>query len=702
VEVGLLTAFCACVSDQEQEVQATAAALVPNDVNVRPPTGATLPASFSFPGLTEDLVNGAVQNSDALQSTPVSDLQSWAGWVADARLTSPAVAEQLTAATSLVQSASSGGEISHFGYQPEYARWDSLHGFPPGMDEFRQRGARLFCSATEAFRQGPKVPVLMGKRIISRLRILGFDVEYMAVEPSVALEPPQKFLSPSPDGAQVFAIPIAAGSRITPFKGLTNWGFQQQERIVLTTVDAALLNPVENSSTVMYTATHADAFSATHKTFSDQEVIPLFNFGLGAIELEIGSDWGTAACTESDTFSGCRDNPYQMVHRLLVSGAPGYPGVRRGGPTSEPVVINGGLFGEGIVNDGHWALENEGVWIRGFGGPRVWPLAFPQPLFMRAAQNNDKSLELQSTVGLTETVRAAFGPRFGPFQLTAEASGAFTGRLFSIHHIREQVNGVEYSVAGEEGIGLYALPQTDLTVTADQRGEASVRLLLELTLGLDLPLVGYIGFRFKLIDASAADALPAPPAHKMGWPEKNRLRISTAMSDGEGRLNTANIVSHWPNSDIFFAQPQSLADCLAGVTPPPTTGELPPVCSRPPTQANGPIEIRMCFVTPVPSDVTGTLCEGRRYQFATEGASQTLDFRGAQHAVRVLDDAAAEALAAIMAQCAEELASADRMRSQFEPNVVPCNVGGIPFEPTQVIQGVPQDPNTVDAPDPCN
>ncbi|HET8934532.1 MAG TPA: hypothetical protein VFN67_13880 [Polyangiales bacterium] len=79
-----------------------------------------------------------------------------------------------------------------------------------------------------------------------------------------------------------------------------------------------------------------------------------------------------------------------------------------------------------------------------------------------------------------------------------------------------------------------------LGAAAGSGGEVSVNLSVALTLGIDLPLIGFIGFRHVLIEDGAADPLPDPPAHRIGWPEHTRLRISTAMSDTEGTLNTTN------------------------------------------------------------------------------------------------------------------------------------------------------------------
>lgn len=715
----LTMAACASNIDSVDAVDdPIAQALVSNKPSELPPRGPALPAGHEIPGVLNDLSVATFSALDAIgQPAPTGDLQGWANRVADPSLAAPAMASALQGAINAIDKDTVGDKIVkgaaeypvktlNVAYEPERARWKASDQFPFAADEFRQRGARLYCAAKSAYEQGPGKTVLMGKKSLATFNFLGFPVDLMGIQPSMALGAPQKFLTNANDGAQAFSIPIKVGTKFTPISFLPFLTHDQEQVVYLTTADGAVVNDIGGTSVV--TATHADAFTGFTGGASNSWTTPLFAFPFGTIDLSLSYTWGQAACSQADTFTNCGSSPLQKVRRVLTSDASGYPGQRFGGATMQPYQdANGNTVWDGILNDGPWALSFNNDYpifqINGFEA-LISPLSVGDPMMVRALQNNDKSLEVQTAIGLSASIGATLGASFGPFMIGARVSGGITSNLATIHRIREQINGIEQTRWPETNEFPYqtAYPETDLSITPDLRADLGVDMSLTLLLKVDLGLLN-LSLERKLLSTGTSTSLTPQAEGSSGWPDYNRARLATAVS-WDGTITTDNsLVSHWPRTQLITAQPDSVDQCLAAPSPTRLPGIFPPPCANPPAPAGGAPRFvaNLCFVAPPPAP-DESVCYGRRAAFAQSGNWHMQDFDGKGRAVRVLDETAANELKQVMMQCAADNPNEDYLKSMFNDNIMICDANGRAFEPDKVIQQVQSDPAAIQEPDACN
>jgi hypothetical protein len=75
-----------------------------------------------------------------------------------------------------------------------------------------------------------------GGRVGFGVSILGQQIDFMVIEPSVGAQPSSQVLAPG-DGAQAFTIPLLLGTRITPIRGLLPPLDEARVPVTFTTAD---------------------------------------------------------------------------------------------------------------------------------------------------------------------------------------------------------------------------------------------------------------------------------------------------------------------------------------------------------------------------------------------------------------------------------------------------------------------------------
>jgi hypothetical protein len=496
---------------------------------------------------------------------------------------------------------------------------DTQHVYPDPahFDEFRQRGARLYCAASEAFRNAELLGYrgLMGQKAAARLNVLGETVEFMRFEPSAVLGSPDKFASGVGDGAQAFAIPLQVGTRLTPISVL---GSLPEIRVPVTMVtgDSEVQNAsdpdrittltfqrvgtqwfpatrtVDGHRKEWHTITHGDAFvTAGRSVRMKSPDIPLFTVGPVGVSLSFG---GVLEIGKSRVPQG-----------KLVRGAPvGWPVARSGGYTAPLTGVYGGFY-----HDGSWALSRFGhgttnVTARTFDTfPVTGALSLTpdNPFLARAFMDDDKALEIEMRAAIDAALKAGAGFNFANlvrFELSVD--GGISGEAQQLHVIREH-----------EDIGLRPMPedefrrrvpyaQSSFVVTPATKSTLYATFGVNLYFGIRMPW-GWMDLGGRIVDVRepiAGDRVAQP------WPERNRLRIGTSseyrgFDPSRNGMKKPDVMSHLPRGAEFVSFRDDVDTCMAAPAP---AGDPPPACGARPgassARGNGP-QANVCAYYPV-------------------------------------------------------------------------------------------------------
>lgn len=679
--------------------------------SVVPPMGDELSTPPTIDGLVDSIIDGAVQYGPALNAVPGSDLNAWRSAAADPSLSPPALADQLGTALAVV----GGNPGIDFGkteldigkvsvpstskvdvtYLPERARWMRLGDAPEAMEEIRQRGARLYCSAKDAYLQGGGASRIMGQKSLAHFTVLGKRIDIFKTEPTVALRGPRRFLGSPDDGAQAFVIPMTVGTRFTPITPLSLPELRTSVDFV--TADAAIVNHVDSWNADMETVTHADAFSAVKVSqstdiasqslleFGKDDPLKILLFTLGPISVQLGLslDTQTAICSRADSLASCDDTPQQQAFRLLSTSDDRYPQARSGGNT-------GGQWG--LFDDGPWFLDTG---LNPFINGAALRIAYPQPLGVRMAQDNDKSLEVRTGFTLKASLGAVLGIAVEglPFEIEAEAKGELGATTAVVHAIREQLN-----IAGSDP-EVYA-GMTDLSVTPHMELDLGLDFVVEITFKLHLPVLGEVGFKVTPLKQSIASTSHAFPA----WNEDHRLRIGTALANSSGSIDTSPAVSHWPGGDLFSTPSQSLDDCLNEYSAPgdsPASQELEAPCDALPAsddelaQAAAP-HGELCFVQP-DAILDANNCDANLWGFANRKTIRTIGDGTTNSLVRIVPmDPNDPDMVSTWQELEQALGACDRgnaddIQAILDTHIFACDSDGQPYGPDEAVQATVDD-----------
>src|SRR5688572_17808049 len=121
----------------------------------------------------------------------------------------------------------SGPTVSATTYTPVRARWlrsqdgQSTGSDPAGLDELRERGARLYCAARKAEANAGGRAISMGEKPAFSINVFGKKIDFLVVEPRLSFAGAKRHTGlGANDGAQAFEVPLLLGTRFTPVRGL--------------------------------------------------------------------------------------------------------------------------------------------------------------------------------------------------------------------------------------------------------------------------------------------------------------------------------------------------------------------------------------------------------------------------------------------------------------------------------------------------
>lgn len=496
----------------------------------------------------------------------------------------------------------------------------TYHGRPVPFQESRLRGARLYCAARRAqAAQGSAVPS-MGEQVGFSAKVLGKQIDFLVVEPTLVLGGPERFTGEGAnDGAQAFAVPLLAGTRITPIRGLGLPGFREvRVPVALVSADSEIrtaseLRPVwmgssvecsfsggppygcawvpqleTKHSKVHQTVTHAGAALSAQKQASLTGHTELFRVGPLAVRFEFALDYFLGTLETDPT-------------RVLELPGAGLPPLRKGRLWVNPLTAQ-------RHHDGPWGIRFFGPALSDLiPGTPYWTvlpdgetdpfwrepvrLFFPPPLEVRLLQNDDRALSSATGLSITGGLGGVLGKSFGPLEVTLKVVGSLTGQVAQRHLLRDGL------FAQDQG-GSRMMPVTGLSVRPQQTAEATLdpaKGTLNLFLGLpwpfddiDITKTLFSVSKVTLAKYDSDDGLA--PGH-----EVRNLRLGTGSAAGNVTEKPL-VTSHLPGGGEFQSFPVDVDTCLADATPNLPT---PPPCD-PVLDPGEPPSAGLCLYGPGP------------------------------------------------------------------------------------------------------
>ena len=346
-----------CGDSDPQDKEATGAAespIVNTGSPVAGPAVTTPIPSLGVSGTWPDSTSihaGQYTDGADLVAGPGSDSAAWKTAATQPYTATPAFSGYLDAALGAVQTdqgtidsgdidaaynafKSVGATVTHTGsakrlstYAPVRGRWlksqvdpttlvSTNYADPTVMSELRERGARAYCSAREAERRQSTQPFKMGEVTGFGVDVLGKNIDFLVVEPTMAFTGAKRFVGSANDGAQAFEIPMVMGTRITPIRGLGLPGLGEirypvvlasgdsevttmsdmQTRLVKHCIPGGICYVVPDPyySKQYQTVTHADAIGTADDHYTASTTIPLLKLsGLSVgMNLALNTDIG--------------------------------------------------------------------------------------------------------------------------------------------------------------------------------------------------------------------------------------------------------------------------------------------------------------------------------------------------------------------------------------------------------------------------
>lgn len=482
----------------------------------------------------------------------------------------------------------------------------SYHPQPAPFRELRQRGARLYCAARAAQFAQPAEPSSMGERVGFSVNVLGQTIDFLVVEPTLVLDGPERFTGKgAANGAQAFEIPLQAGTRITPIRGLPLPGFREiRVPVSLVTADTELRNASDLGSVFMgseiecgwketppyvscvvipnfetkyrkdhLTITHLDLLRTAQKSSEISGETEVMRIGPVAVELGFGIDYFFGVASPGDG---------------RVLDLPGLPAAREGRLWWNPASgtrWHDGPWGPRFFRgsgSGPWNPLRDWAWTvlpDGQGDP-FWrkPIALfpPPPLDLRLLANDDHLFGSGTGLGIEGSLSGIFGGSFGPFTVELSITGSLTGTVTQHHVVSDSL------FAQDQGLSAMT-PTTGLTVRPRQTGQADLHPAKgTLTLSLSLPwplddihLVKGL-FDIKKVTLASYDSDDSLTQADERW----NLRLGAGSA--RGAVTTQPVAFfHYPGGGELASFPVDVEACLADEAPNPPP---PPPCEETPPQ----------------------------------------------------------------------------------------------------------------------
>lgn len=488
-----------------------------------------------------------------------------------------------------------------FGYRPLRARWlasrwggpgpalfqpEKLHTYADysGFRDLRLRGARLYCAARRAQLEQAGLPASLGERVGFSVSLVGHTIDFLVIEPTLALDGPERFTGPAGDLSRGFMVPFLLGTRLTPIRGLGLPGFGEI-RVPLELVSgdsevstAAEKRPVfvgwkfqcppcqlvpdlvTQHSKSYRTVTHVDAISsagfAAEKAFRADAEFTLFVLGPLKVSGLLGLDFEVGAFDTRD--------------ERLLAGFP-TPPAREGFLLENPL---------GLVryHDGPWQLavrplrwrvlpdgQTDAFWTR-----PLLPLL--SHVDLRAVTNDDHLAESRTSLALDLGLKGQLGVSSSVFEITLTVEGHVGGNVAQRFELRDALMAQDPL---EPGFLPRMRPITAVSVHPRQTATVNFNgLTAKLHFHLDL-FLGEIDFTKTFFNLKPQPLASYDTFDSLAPDDEAYVfRLGTGSSAGEP-LEKPKVLSHLPQRAHFESFDQDVDTCLADETPLP---EVPPPC----------------------------------------------------------------------------------------------------------------------------
>lgn len=545
---------------------------------------------------------------------------------------------------------------SFAGYKPVQARWAKMkyskdpsytglfasealkrydYPDPSSVGEIRRRGARLYCAARRAIREQAARPdaSLLGEQVAIPLKIFGHKVDIGVLQATLAIDGPERYTgappgSPSPnDGAQAFKVPLLAGARVIPIRGLAKplEAFPEiRHPVVMVTGDSEVVSALPKKSIVTggswfcwwggcksfrrtttdhpeidQTVTHANAIASSAAGLDASVRFPLYNVGMLKVEMELAAGITLGERTNAND--------------RLWKGAPSpWPTLARPDMVSDPKTYGGSFDDSSWTMISPWYGASFDYTLQGRSSAlgTIYQQEPWEPLAMRALHDDDHHVATKTGLTLDATVTGTVSASMGPLDIRLEAAGNLGGGFFLEHHIRDGLAAYKPSWVGSTP---YVL-QSNLLVVPQTSSTVSVNLDLDLFLHMPIPFFDDLNFHEKLIHEGTEKIFASKP-----WPETSRLRLGTGSNSADPTNKPAtmsHLASTGGTSDTFDTFSDSVDTCLADAAPNPA---VPKPCGA----SDGPVQTpraNVCVVSRPKCDGAGIMCPPGGFGSAAEWA----------------------------------------------------------------------------------
>jgi hypothetical protein len=452
----------------------------------------------------------------------------------------------------------------------------------------------------------------MGEQIGFKTSILGHEIDFMVVEPTVVLGSPvaneRHSMRVLFDGAQSFEVPMKFGARITPIRGLGLPGLSEMRYpVALASVDGEVGTLADQRtrgdgsfgySKEYTTLAHGDTISSAWENISTTRnaAVVLFSTGLLTVDFQmsVGFDLG-------------RPKPRDDRALSQVNLWSDFPRISRTGKIFD--------YSGRTYHDGAWQRPDP---CREIGcAAWDWQLQPVNPYFQttaaaigpmntRALQDDDHVLETRTALTLNGQIHGVLGfDRLGPFGLGLDITGGISGTVGQSHVVRDALYAESAAGSAMRGAsGLTVRPKTDASV-----GLLDTKATLKLYLDLPWP-IGTVEWDADLFTIPGVTLANYDSEKTDDWGEGATVRIGTGSNASDPTMSP-DVHTHLPGgSEIAsFGPGHDVASCL---TQPPDDHTDPPLCTpAPPT--GGPPRANTCLYqivqTPVAvcSDIAGAV-----------------------------------------------------------------------------------------------
>jgi hypothetical protein len=530
------------------------------------------------------------------------------------------------------------------GYAPERSRWlrnqyvrssgllprDRLNVYPEPQElkDLRMQGGRLYCAFKEAQRRQNGVTHSMGELPAVSVNILGKKVDFLVVNPTVALGSPAKFtstgtFSAGPDGAEAFTVPMAFGTTITPVKGIGIPGLREMRApLAMVTGDSEVSQKASYGSILSsydfsngtskpvftsvhrkeyQTVVHSDAIFSKGYTAHADTSFPLMYIGPVKVATNFVLD------VNAGDAQAWNDRVLEDSHPY---GA--FPDEERTGWN--------GAMGAAAFHDGFWSayvkrtpttFEVLGFQIEPEGETDAFfrmPISEIGAMRTRALQDDDRHVATSTSLTLTMGLSAGLEKGFGPIDVSLTASGNVTGTVTQVHDLRDGLYGQTPHPSKNRVLaanGVTVRPRTTANATLNP---------LKVTLHFELSLVfDTIEWTATLLNVKGTNLADYDSDDNQAWGEKASLRVGVGSEAGDS-MKKPTVLSHLPGGGTYSTFSATVDQCLAE---PASTAPMPPPCEAAPA-SGAPPQAELCayavvkapsglYMPPPPTNVCGNV-----------------------------------------------------------------------------------------------